>query len=159
MRNMNKTKQSIKKELFKEEQGFTLIELLVVMIILGMLASLVGPKMFKKLGKSKRQAAHAQISLFGTALDTYRLDVDRYPTTLDALINNPGEDYWDGPYLKKKIPKDPWHNDYIYESTGGDYTIRSYGADGQPGGSDEDADIPDDGETSDAGTGRVVSPG
>ncbi|MGA1867003.1 MAG: type II secretion system major pseudopilin GspG [bacterium] len=154
---MKRIKQRIEKELCRTEQGFTLIELLVVMIILGMLASLVGPRMFKKLGKSKRQAAQAQISLFETALDTYRLDLNKYPSSLDGLINNPGEDYWDGPYLKKNIiPKDPWNNDYFYESTGSDFTLKSYGADGQPGGSGEDADIPDEAESSDAGFGKVI---
>ena len=158
---INIRKQMIEKKLCAAERGFTLIELLVVMIILGMLASLVGPKMFKKLGTSKIQAAGAQISLFNTALDMYRLDVGKYPSSLDALINNPGEDYWDGPYLKKN-PSDPWHNPYIYEQSGSDYTLKSYGADGQPGGTGENADIPNDNDNEESvggTTGRTVSPG
>lgn len=127
--------------------GFTLIELLIVMVILGLLAALVGPRMFGKVGKSKQKAAKAQIGLFETALDTYRLDVGKYPTTeqgLEALRRKPdGVENWDGPYLPKEIPLDPWGHPYIYRCPGehGDYDIISYGADGRPGGSGEDADI------------------
>ena len=129
------------------QRGFTLIELLVVMIIIGMLAALVGPRVFKKLGKAKTQAAEGQISLFGTALDTYRLDTGHYPESLKDLVSRPaGEDYWDGPYLKKGIPKDPWKNDYQYAKSGEDYVLKSYGADGQPGGEGENADVPSDDE-------------
>ena len=125
------------------QRGFTLIELLVVMIIIGMLAALVGPKVFSKLGKAKRQAAEGQISLFETALDTYRLDTGHYPERLTDLITRPvGEDYWDGLYLKKGIPKDPWKNDYQYAKSGDDYVLKSYGADGQEGGEGENADVP-----------------
>lgn len=131
----------------KREKGFTLIELLIVMVILGLLAALVGPRMFGKVGKSKQNAAKAQISLFETALDTYRLDVGKYPTTeqgLEALRSKPGESgKWDGPYLSKQIPKDPWGNEYLYESPGehGDYDLISMGADGSQGGEGEDVDI------------------
>ncbi|HDH98328.1 MAG TPA: type II secretion system protein GspG [Deltaproteobacteria bacterium] len=129
------------------QRGFTLIELLIVMVILGLLAALVGPRMFGKVGKSKQKAAKTQIGLFETALDTYRLDVGRYPTTeqgLQALRTKPdGVANWDGPYLPKDIPLDPWGHPYIYRSPGehGDYDIISYGADGRPGGSGEDSDI------------------
>ena len=133
--------------LFKNE-GFTLIELLVVMIIIGLLAALVGPRMFSKVGKSKQAAAKAQIEMFGTALDAFRLDVGRYPTTeegLKALIEKPaGVENWDGPYLRKKvIPLDPWGRPYHYKSPGdhGEYDLFSYGRDGIPGGKGEDADI------------------
>ena len=135
------------KRIIKNQRGFTLIELLIVMVILGLLAALVGPRMFGKVGTSKQKAAQAQISLFGTALDTYRLDVGKYPTTdqgLDALRRQP-EDLpnWDGPYLPKEVPLDPWGNPYEYRSPGeqGDYDLLSLGADGRPGGEGEDADI------------------
>ncbi len=127
--------------------GFTLIELLVVVIIIGLLAGLVAPKFFGKLGVSRQKTAKAQIELFGSALDEFRLDNGRYPTTdegLEALRKNPGDlKNWAGPYLPKAIPKDPWGNDYVYKSPGehGNYDLLSYGGDGEPGGEGEDADI------------------
>lgn len=128
--------------------GFTLIELMVVMIILGLLAALVVPRMFGRVGQAKQNAARSQIELLGTALDSFRLDVGRYPTTaegLEALITQTsGTDNWNGPYLKKiEIPLDPWNNPYVYESPGknGDYDIYSYGADKAEGGEGENADI------------------
>ena len=129
------------------EKGFSLIELLIVMVIIGMLAGLVGPKMFGKVGKSKQKSAKAQISLFETALDMYRLDVGKYPTTdigLQGLRVKPDEaNKWDGPYLPKEVPLDPWGTAYYYESPSehGDYAIISYGADGVDGGEEEDMDI------------------
>lgn len=138
----------INKNYIKNSQkGFTLMELLVVVIILGLLAGLVAPRFFGKLEKSKKGAAKSQIALFGGALDEYRLDVGRYPTTeqgLNALREKPANvNKWEGPYLPKAIPKDPWGNDYVYKSPGehGDYDLTSYGRDGQPGGEGEDADI------------------
>ncbi|MDA3896817.1 MAG: type II secretion system major pseudopilin GspG [Desulfobacteraceae bacterium] len=131
----------------EKNEGFTLIELLIVMIILGMLAALVGPSMFGKVGKSRQKAAKAQISLFETALDTYRLDLGHYPETdqgLNALRLKPeDEGNWDGPYLPKDVPLDPWGKAYEYKSPGqyGDFEIISYGADGVQGGDDEDMDI------------------
>lgn len=128
-------------------RGFTLIELLIVMVILGLLAALVAPKMFGKVGQSKQGAARTQISLFETALDTYRLDTGQYPTTaqgLNALRVRPdGVEKWDGPYLPRAVPLDPWGHPYIYECPGqhGDYDITSLGADGVPGGKGEDADV------------------
>lgn len=126
--------------------GFTLVELLIVMIILGLLAALVAPKLFQKVGSSKQKAAKAQISMFESALDAFRLDVGRYPTTeegLQALRKNPGVPKWEGPYLPKDIPKDPWGNDYVYKYPGehGEYDIYSLGADGREGGEGENADI------------------
>ena len=131
----------------RKQQGFTLIELLIVMVILGLLAALVGPRMFGKVGKSRQKAANSQISLFETALDIYRLDIGKYPTTeqgLQALRVKPDDvEKWDGPYLPKDVPLDPWGNRYVYESPGehGDCDIISLGADGDPGGEGEDTDI------------------
>ena len=126
--------------------GFTLVELLVVMAIIALLAALVGPKLFPKLGKGKQSAAKAQIELIGQALDQLRLDVSRYPTTqegLNALMVNPGIDNWEGPYLKKALPPDPWGKPYQYACPGthGEYDLFSYGRDGNPGGEGEDKDV------------------
>jgi general secretion pathway protein G len=120
-----------------DRKGFTLIELLVVMAIIALLAALVGPRLFPKLGKGKQSAAKAQIELLGQALDQFRLDVGRYPSTqegLNALSANPGVDKWEGPYLKKGLPPDPWDRPYQYD-------LWSYGRDGQPGGDGEDKDV------------------
>lgn len=132
--------------LLKNKKGFTLIELLVVMVILGMLAALVGPQIFGKVGKGKQSAARTQIEMLGQALDSYRLDIGRYPSTsegLNALMANPGADGWDGPYLKKSLPNDPWGKPYQYQSPGthGDYDLYSYGADGAAGGEGENKDV------------------
>lgn len=130
------------------KRGFTLVELLVVVTIIGILAALIGPAVFKRLGQSKQHAARAQIEMLGAALDAFRLDVGRYPTTeegLQALIEPPqGVESWKGPYLrKKKVPLDPWGNPYYYLCPGehGDYDLCSLGRDGHPGGEDEDKDI------------------
>lgn len=130
----------------KERKGFTLIELLVVITILGLLALLVAPKMLGRVGPAKQKAAQTQIELFGTALDTFRLDVGRYPTTsegLQALRTHPGIEGWNGPYLQKEIPLDPWVNPYIYTSPGnhGEYDLISLGADKIQGGEGENQDI------------------
>jgi general secretion pathway protein G len=137
-----------KKNFLKAQHGFTLIELMVVMIILGLLAALVVPRMFGRIGEAKKKAANAQIELFGTALDSFRLDVGRYPTTaegLEALITQvSGGEGWNGPYLKKtEIPADPWNNPYHYEAPGkhGDYDLYSYGADNAEGGEGDNGDI------------------
>ncbi len=130
----------------KNRKGFTLIELLVVMVILGMLAALVGPQIFGKVGKGKQSAARTQIEMLGQALDSYRLDVGKYPSTsegLNALVTNPGAQGWDGPYLKKALPNDPWGKPYQYQSPGshGDYDLLSYGGDGAAGGEGENKDV------------------
>lgn len=131
-----------------KQGGFTLLELLVVIVIIGLLAAYVGPKYFAQLGKSEITIAKAQIEGFEKALDTYRLDMGRYPTSeegLAALFIKPAESgvNWNGPYLKKNIPLDPWHHAYSYQSPGsrGTFDITSYGKDGQPGGAGENADI------------------
>lgn len=128
-------------------EGFTLLELLVVIVIIGLLAGYVGPKYFSQIGKSEVKVAQAQIDAFGKALDQYRLDTGHYPSTsqgLNALMNKPAnESRWDGPYLKKALPPDPWGNSYQYRQPGehGEYDLHSYGKDGQPGGAGESADI------------------
>ncbi len=132
--------------------GFTLIEILVVIVVISILASLVGPMVFRNVGDAKASAAQAQLELFGLALDQYRLDNDNYPSTaqgLDALraapAGDPAAGNWRGPYLRKPIPLDPWGHPYLYQSPGVEhaesYDLFSYGRDGQPGGQGEDADI------------------
>jgi len=131
----------------RKEKGFTLIEVLIVMVILGILAALVGPRMFGKVGKSKQKAAKSQIALFETSLDTYRLDMGRYPTGeegLQALRKKLDDsENWNGPYLAKEVPLDPWGSPYVYVCPGeyGEYDIISLGADKNPGGEGEDMDI------------------
>lgn len=126
--------------------GFTLIELLVVVVIIGLLAGLVAPRYFGQVGKSNVNIARAQIDSLGKALDQYRLDIGAYPTSdqgLQALVVKPdGVDRWQGPYLAKQVPPDPWGRPYRYKAPGdhGDYDLFSYGADGQPGGTGENQD-------------------
>jgi general secretion pathway protein G len=128
-------------------RGFTLLELLVVMVIIGLLVGYVAPMYFKQVGKSEVKVARAQIEAFGKALDQYRLDSGHYPTTeqgLQALITKPADETrWDGPYLKKGVPQDPWGAAYTYKRPGtkGEYDIVSLGKDSAPGGTGEDADI------------------
>ncbi|CCQ10323.1 General secretion pathway protein G [Pseudoalteromonas luteoviolacea B = ATCC 29581] len=125
------------------QRGFTMMELLIVIVILGLMASLVAPKFFDKLGKAERGIVVSQMAAFETALDTYRLDVGSYPQTLEELRASDSP-RWDGPYLPKAIPKDPWGNEYVYKLPGDDgkpYTLRSLGADGKVGGEDSNADI------------------
>ena len=132
--------------------GFTLIELLVVITVIAILAGLVAPMVFRNVGDAKVSAARAQLELFALALDQYRLDNDYYPSTaqgLGALRERPAGDpearNWRGPYLRKALPLDPWGRAYVFVSPGTvnpeNYDLLSYGRDGQPGGSGEDADV------------------
>lgn len=128
-------------------KGFTLLELLVVMVIIGLLAGFVAPRLFGQVGKAEAKSAAAQIDALSKALDAYRLDVGRYPSTeqgLAALNARPqNESRWQGPYLQKAPPADPWGRAYQYKSPGehGEYDLFTLGKDGQPGGSGENADI------------------
>jgi general secretion pathway protein G len=120
----------------KRNAGFTLLELLVVIVIIGLLAGYVAPRYFSQVGKSEVQVARAQIDALEKAVDQYRLDNRRYPTNEEGLAAVQ-------PYLKKTLPNDPWGRPYLYRTPGekSDYEVVSYGRDGKPGGSGEDADI------------------
>ncbi len=133
-------------------RGFTLIELLVVIVVIGVLASLVGPSIFQHVGAAKTTTARSQIEMLGAALDAYRLDNGRYPTTQQGLAAlwtapaaEPRPSSWRGPYLRKESPPDPWKSPYAYrspaEQSRGGYDLLSYGEDGKPGGEGDAADI------------------
>ncbi len=128
-------------------RGFTLLELLVVIVIIGLLAGYVAPRYFAQVGKSEVQVARAQIDALDKALDQYRLDTRHYPSAeqgLGALFDRPGDEpSWNGPYLKKAVPNDPWGHAYVYRTPGqrGDFDLFSYGRDGKPGGTGDDTDI------------------
>jgi general secretion pathway protein G len=131
----------------RPNQGFTLLELLVVVLVIALLAGYVGPKLFGEIGKARSKTAAAQMKTLSSALDRYRLDTGRLPSTdqgLKALVQDPGVRGWHGPYLDNDVPLDPWSHPYVYSApgkTGRDYDLMSYGADGKPGGTGEDADI------------------
>jgi general secretion pathway protein G len=133
--------------LHRKEQGFTLLELLVVIVIIGLLAGYVAPRYFSQVGRSEIQVAKAQIESLEKALDQYRLDTRRYPSAeegLQALVSKPENAAgWNGPYLKKAVPADPWGRPYAYRTPGqkSEYEVFTYGRDGKPGGAGDDADI------------------
>jgi len=133
--------------MLRRDKGFTLLELLVVIVIIGLLVGYVAPRYFQQVGKSKSKTAALQINAFGKALEQYRLDVGQFPNTeqgLSALVTRPNaEGKWQGPYLEKSVPPDPWSRPYAYKSPGdhGEYDLQSLGRDGKSGGVGEDADI------------------
>lgn len=135
----------------RSRTGFTLLEMLVVLVVLGLLAGLIGPQLFGRVGEAKTTTARTQMELLGVALDSYRLDNGNYPVTaqgLEALNTRPGgqpaPQNWRGPYLRKTVPVDPWGRPYVYRAPtrGGEgYELRSLGRDGAEGGAGEDADL------------------
>jgi len=130
---------------YYKQQGFSLMELLIVMAIIGMLAGIVGPKLWNQFAGSQQKVAKTQIGNLETALGSYRLDMFKFPSSLDDLVkNSTNSSKWQGPYLTKGLPKDPWGNDYQYRKPGQegrDYDVYSFGADGQQGGEGDNADI------------------
>lgn len=141
------TKVDRRAERVGRDSGITLIELLVVMVIISLFATLVGARLFSNVDKARQTTAKAQISAFETVLDLFRLDIGRYPTASEGLqvlrVDQGGIRNWDGPYLLKNVPMDPWGNAYVYRYPGehGDFDILSLGADDEQGGEDENLDI------------------
>src|SRR2546426_12424526 len=129
------------------DRGIPLIERLVVMVIIAMFATLVGQRLFRNVEKARQTTAKAQLSELESVLDAFRLDVGRYPTTEEGLqalqVRPSGAQNWDGPYMKRDIPPDPWGHPYLYRCPGqhGDYDLASLAADGQEGGDGDNADI------------------
>lgn len=149
---MRQPKQHHHRAHLHARDGFTLIEILVVIAVIAVLAALVAPNVFRHVGAAKDAAARSQMEMLGAALDAYRLDNGRYPTTEQGLaalweepIGEPRPTSWRGPYLRKRVPPDPWGNPYLYVHSGErqprGYDLASLGADGLPGGEGEDADI------------------
>jgi general secretion pathway protein G len=131
----------------RRDRGFTFLELLVVITILGIIAAIVAPRFIGRVGPARLKAAKAQIGMFETALDTFKLDTGRYPTTeegIKALREKPsGVDNWQGPYLPKEIPLDPWGRPYVYKCPGDheEFDLVSHGLDGVEGGEGENQDV------------------
>jgi len=132
---------------FKPQTGFTMMELLIVLVIVGLLAALVGPSLYKRVNPAKASVAKAQIQNFSGALDAYFVDVGDFPSDAEGLaalrVKPAGAEGWQGPYLKKEVPLDPWSRPYVYKSPGrnGGYEIVSHGKDGAQGGEGDNADI------------------
>ena len=131
-----------------KKNGFTLVELLVVIMIIALLASMVAPNLFGKLDDAQRKTTQSQLANLSTALDSFRLDFGRYPTTEEGLailsVKQSDLKQWNGPYLTKKLKADAWDNAYVYKYPGKDgneYELLSYAADGKEGGTDKNADI------------------
>ncbi len=133
----------------RRKRGYTLLEMLIVLSIIALIAALVGPRLFAQFDRSKVTAAHVQAKSLRSALDTMELDIGRYPTQeegLNLLVQQPadGVENWHGPYLSGALPRDPWGHNYFYEApkdSSQEPQIMSYGADGKPGGTGNDADI------------------
>jgi len=127
----------------KSESGMTLMELIIVLVILGMLTAVAAPKIFNQMGRSRNSVAKVEISNLEQTLSIFSFDFGRFPSTsegLQALVQNPtGTSNWQGPYLKKAVPMDPWSRPYVYKSPGdhGDYDLCSMGADGVAGNEDD----------------------
>lgn len=139
--------RAIERSRVQRQRGFTLMELLVVLAILGLLMSLVGPRVLNQLGGAKVKTAAIQIKDLEQALEMYKLDVGRFPSSsegLGALVSKPGSALgWNGPYLKSNVPPDPWNRAYMYKYPGerGELDIYTYGQNGAPGGEGEDTDV------------------
>lgn len=138
---MNNTK------ITRNNRGFSLLEIMIVMVIIGLIAAMIGPELWGRLGTAQQKVAKTQIEMLLTSLDAYRLDVGSYPSQqegLNALVSSPGVDGWAGPYLAKGfVPDDPWKHPYVYQNPGehGEIDIYSLGSDNRPGGSGVDADV------------------
>ena len=131
----------------RNESGFSLLELMAVMVILGLISAIVVPNVYKHIRKGKQQTARTQIAMIDGALEAYRMDTGDFPSQaqgLEVLWSDPGVENWDGPYLKKKVPLDPWNNEYLYNNPsqhGNEIDLFSLGKDHQEGGEKEDQDI------------------
>lgn len=135
----------------KKQSGFTLLEMIVVLVIIGLLAGLVGPNLFRQADRAKTQTAGTQVAMLRGSIHTFRLDIGRLPTEeegLAALLTKPANsdvsEFWEGPYVDGEVPKDPWNRPYIYQlrpSLTEEFSLFTYGADGRPGGEGFNADI------------------